>query len=81
MFRSFLVKLIAQLQFKHFFFIFIHLFLAVLGLCCCMWAFSSCRDQGLFSSCGVQTSYCGGFSCGAWALGHAVFSSCCTWAQ
>ena len=23
------------------------LFLAVLGLCCCTWAFSSCSDQGL----------------------------------
>ena len=26
---------------------FIYLFLAVLGLCCCMRAFSSCGDQGL----------------------------------
>ena len=23
------------------------LFLAVLGLCCCVWAFSSCSEQGL----------------------------------
>ena len=29
----------------HFFFI--YLFLAVLGLCCCVWAFSSCSEQGL----------------------------------
>ena len=28
-------------------FIFIYLFLAVLGLCCCAWAFSSCSEQGL----------------------------------
>ena len=26
---------------------FIYLFLAALGLCCCMWAFSSCGEQGL----------------------------------
>ena len=24
-----------------------YLFLAVLGLCCCVWAFSSCGEQGL----------------------------------
>ena len=28
-------------------FIFIYLFLAVLGLRCCTWAFSSCGEQGL----------------------------------
>ena len=27
--------------------LFICLFLAVLGLCCCTWAFSSCGKQGL----------------------------------
>ena len=26
-----------------------NLFLAALGLCCCMWAFSSCSEQGLLS--------------------------------
>ena len=26
---------------------FIYLFLAVLGLCCCAWAFSSCGERGL----------------------------------
>ena len=37
------------------------LFLAVLSLCCCAWAFSSCD---------VWVSHHGGFSsCGAWALG------------
>ena len=25
-----------------------NLFLAVLGLCCCAWAFSSCGERGLF---------------------------------
>ena len=32
---------------------FIYLFLAILGLCCCSWAFSSC-EWGLLSGCGVQ---------------------------
>ena len=35
---------------------------ATLGLCFCMWAFSSCGDGGLLSSCSAQTSHCGGFS-------------------
>ena len=45
-----------------FFFInlFIYLFMAVLGLCCCVRAFSSC---------GARASHCSGFSCcGAQAL-------------
>ena len=47
-------------------------FLAALGLCCCMQAFSSCGEQG-YSSCGARASHCSGFSCcraralGAWA--------------
>ena len=46
--------------------------LVSVGLCCCMWAFSSCGEWGLLSSCGVQTSRCCGFSCcGARALGFA----------
>ena len=40
-----------------------HVGLAVLGLHCCMWAFSSCSWRGLLSSCGTQASLCGGFSC------------------
>ena len=48
--------------------------MASLGLCCCMWAFSSCGEQGPLSSFGVWDSHCSGFSCcGAQALG--------TWAQ
>ena len=35
------------------------LFLAVLGLPCGLWAFSSCR--GLLSSCAVPVSHCSGF--------------------
>ena len=28
-------------------YLFIYLFLAALGLCCCVWAFSSCGERGL----------------------------------
>ena len=50
--------------------------------------FSSCRKQGLFSSCSVWASHCSGFSwCEAWALGawasvlgaHGL-TSCSSWA-
>ena len=49
---------------------FIYLFLAVLGLRCCMWAFSSCGEWGLLfiALCGLfiaVVSLC----CRAWALG------------
>ena len=30
-----------------------NLFLSVLGLCCCVQAFSTCSEQGLVSSCNV----------------------------
>ena len=54
------------------FFFFLDLFiyfLAVVGLCCHMQAFSSWDERGLLSSCGAWVSYCGGFSCcRAWAL-------------
>ena len=47
-----------------------YLFLIALGLHCCMLAFSSCREWGLLSRCGVLASHCGGFSsCRARALG------------
>ena len=46
-----------------FFNIFIYLFLVVLGLCCCTWAFSSCGEWGLLSSWSARVSHCGGFSC------------------
>ena len=45
-------------------------------------AFSSFGDQGLLSSCGVQASHCGGFSCcQARALGILGFGSCGKWDQ
>ena len=53
----------------------------VLGLLSA-WVFSSsCPEQGLLSRCGRRASHCSGFSCGAWAPGHSVFSSCSTRAQ
>ena len=39
-----------------------YIFLAALGLCCYVWAFSSCREQGLLSGYSVWASHCGGFS-------------------
>ena len=39
------------------------LFFAVLGLCCCEQAFSSCSEWGLLFSCGMGASHCSGFSC------------------
>jgi len=56
------------------------LFLAVLGLHCCLQAFSSCNELGLLSRCSAQASHCSGFSsCVAWALEHRL-SSCGEWA-
>ena len=53
------------------------LFLALLGLHCCTWAFSSCGEQGLLYSWGVQAPHCAGFSsCKAQVPGHVGFSSC-----
>ena len=52
------------------------MFLAILDLCCCVRAFSSC-EQGLFSSCGVRASHWGGFSYGrAWTLGLSCCLAC-----
>ena len=48
-----LVGLIAAFSFFN---ICIYLFLAALGLCCCTWAFSSCGQYGLLSSCSAQAS-------------------------
>ena len=52
--------------------LFMHLFLAVLGLHSSARAFSSCGKQGLLSD-HVGASHCSGFSCGgAWALGMHI---------
>ena len=42
--------------------LFIYLFLAGLGLCCCTQPFSSCGEQGLLC-CSARASHCSGFSC------------------
>ena len=44
--------------------------MAVLGLCCCPWAFSNCSEWELLSRCGAQALILvWSFSCcGAWAL-------------
>ena len=46
---------------------------ALLGLCCCVWAFSRCNEQGPRSSPALliasQASHCGGLSWGAPAAG------------
>ena len=46
---SILIELSVSFYFILIFFkcLFIYLFLAALGLCCCTWAFSSCGEQGL----------------------------------
>ena len=56
--------------------------LAVLGLHCRLWAFSSCSKQGYSSLWCRYSSHGGGFPCcRAQALGCMGFSSCDLWAQ
>ena len=72
---------------KNFNFIYF-LFLAALGLHCCMQAFSSCSEWELTLRCGARASHCSGFSCcRAQALGMRASvvvvrrpSSCGAWA-
>ena len=53
-----------------------YLFLTVLGLCYCAWAFSCCGEWGLLSSCSAQAGHCCGFSCcRAQALGCVLSCS------
>ena len=68
--RSFMVSRLYLFILKiNLFILFYYLFLAALGLRCCMQVFSSCSEWGLLC-CGERASHCGGFSCcGAWALG------------
>ena len=68
---------------------FMYLLMAVLGLLCCTYAFSSCGDGELLSRCGAQDSRCSGSlllqstgsgcmdfnSCGSWAL-DCLLGSC-----
>ena len=50
------------------------LFLVVLGLCCCILAFSGCREQRLFFSCGAWASVvvAHGRSCPSPSMWHAL---------
>ena len=49
---------------------FLFIYLAVLGLRWCTWAFSRCNERGLLLRCGARASHCSGFSrCRARALG------------
>ena len=53
-----------------------HLFLAVLGLCCCT-DFSLVVLSGGYSGCSARAAHCGGSSCrGARALRSSSLSSC-----
>ena len=49
--------------------IFIYLFLAALGLRCCVRAFSSCGERGLLFVAVRGLLIAVAFRCGAWALG------------
>ena len=60
-------------------FIYLCLFLAVLGLHCCMQAFSGCSDWGILC-CGLQAYHCGGLSCCRGQVLGAGLSSCSSWA-
>ena len=51
--------------------------MAVLGLHCCVWTSSSCRERGANLWLWCLAFLC----CEAWTLGHPGFSSCGTWAS
>ena len=65
--------------------LFIYLFLAVLGLCCCAWAFFSCGEQGLLLLQSMGCRHVGFGSCGLRAVEHRLSSGsqaqllCGTW--
>ena len=67
--------------FKTVFFVFNYLFIfGCVGAALLHGLFSSCRKWGLLSSCNVQSSYSGDFSCyKASALGHVGISRCGFW--
>ena len=85
--RSNLIVVHTCISFLKKFYLFIYLFLAALGLCCCAWAFSSCGELGLLCVAVHGASRCSGFSrCGAQALGVRTsvvvargLSSCGLW--
>ena len=58
-----------------------YLLLAVLGICCCTQAFSSCSGWRLLLVTVLGLPIAVASCCEAGALGYAGFSSCNTWAQ
>ena len=62
----FILPFIYLLIFIH---LFIYLFLAALGLCCCLWAFSSCGEQGLLFVAVHRLLIVVASRCGAQAVG------------
>ena len=68
--------IIFSFEMLKYFFLMIYLFLATLGLHCCMWAFTSCGGWELLCSCGAQVSHCR-----ARALECTGFSCCSSRAQ
>ena len=69
-------------------YLFIHLFLAALGLHCCTWAFSSCGEQGLLFAAvhrlliAVASLCCRAGALGTWAsvVVACRLNSCGSWA-
>ena len=56
--------------------------MAAQALHCCVWAFTSCSEWRLLSSCSARASHCSGFSCcRARAPEHEGISSCSLWAR
>ena len=64
--------------------LFVCLFMAALGLCCCVWAFSSCGEQGLLAGFSLRwllllqstgSRHLGFSNYGMWVLEHRL-SSC-----
>ena len=51
-----------------------YLFMAVLGLCCCTWTFSSCGEWGLLSSCAWASPHHASFCYRAWDPEHRLSS-------
>ena len=58
-------------------YLFIYLFMTVLGPHHCVVLSLVCGEQGPLPSCGACNVLC---PCGAWTLGYASFSSCGMWA-
>ena len=62
-------------------YLFIYLFLAVLGLRCCAWAFSSCGERGLLFVVVRRLLLAVASLVAEHGLWRAGFSSCGTWAR